>query len=402
MTEPRTGVWLLGATGGLATTLVVGARAIARGLVGETGLLSSRPELRPLRLPSLESLRFGGHEVRQPDLVASATEIARQNHSIEDSWIRAIERDLAAISGCIRPGVTYGCGRVVESLDVSGGQPFRNGREVVEHLEADLRQFAADQAVDRLIVVNLASTEAPVEYTPAYQHLEDLERSLDTTPPAGFRAGLLYAYAAFRAGAAYLNFTPSNSSLCPATQELASRQELPYYGNDGKTGETLVKSALAPMFKYRNLQVDSWSGFNLLGNRDGEVLADSDHKKSKVATKDGVLSSILGYPLQTHVGIEYVRSLGDQKVAWDFIHFRGFLDYPMSMQFTWQGCDSILAAPVVLDLVRLTDEAFRAGTSGPLKHLACFFKSPLHCSEHDLHRQVNLLVSYLESRSSGL
>src|SRR6185503_15130157 len=161
-----------------------------------------------------------------------------------------------------------------------------------------------------------------------------------------------------------------------------------WMGSDGKTGETLVKSALAPMFKYRNLKVLSWQGYNMLGDRDGRVLAHADNLASKVRSKDSVLSSILGYPVHTHVGIDFVESLHDLKTAWDFIHFEGFLGHRMTMQFIWQGCDAILAAPLVLDLIRLVDFAMRRGEHGAQAHLASFFKSPFGCEEHDFHAQT--------------
>jgi myo-inositol-1-phosphate synthase len=166
-------------------------------------------------------------------------------------------------------------------------------------------------------------------------------------------------------------------------------------GHDGKTGETLVKSALAPMFRYRNLRVLAWQGYNLLGDRDGQVLADPENKSSKVRTKDEVIPGILGYPVHTHVAIDYVPSLHDQKTAWDFIHFRGFLDVKMSLQFIWQGFDAILAAPVVLDLVRFAELARRRGEGGPMKHLSCYFKNPLDVPEHDLHYQFHALMEYV-------
>ena len=172
-------------------------------------------------------------------------------------------------------------------------------------------------------------------------------------------------------------------------------------GCDGKTGETLVKSALAPMFRYRDLRVLTWQGYNILGDRDGRVLADRRNKSAKVASKDALLPSILGYPLHTHVGIDFVPSLHDLKTAWDFVHFEGFLGFKMALQFTWQGCDSILAAPLVLDMVRLADLAARRGESGPMRHLACFFKQPVDVAEHDLHRQWQTLVAYLDGVRRG-
>ena len=135
-------------------------------------------------------------------------------------------------------------------------------------------------------------------------------------------------------------------------------------GCDGKTGETLLKSVLAPMFARRNLQVMSWVGHNIFGNMDGRVLDDPANKQAKIASKDHLLGEILGYRPQTLVSIEYIESLGDWKTAWDHIHFAGFLGTPMTMQFIWQGCDSVLAAPLVLDLVRLTELARRRGEIG--------------------------------------
>jgi len=149
------------------------------------------------------------------------------------------------------------------------------------------------------------------------------------------------------------------------------------------------------MFKYRNLKVLSWMGYNLLGDRDGRVLAHPDNLATKVRSKDSVLASILGYPVHTRVGIDYVESLHDRKTAWDFIHFQGFLDHKMSMQFIWEGCDAILAAPLVLDIVRLADVALRRGEKGPMTQLAAYFKSPVGVGEQDLHKQFHGMMEYL-------
>ncbi|MEI7782076.1 MAG: inositol-3-phosphate synthase, partial [Planctomycetota bacterium] len=159
-------------------------------------------------------------------------------------------------------------------------------------------------------------------------------------------------------------------------------------------GETLLKSVLAPMFAARHLEVMSWVGHNIFGNMDGKVLDDPRNKQTKVKSTDHLLADILGYPPQTHVSIEYIKSLGDWKTAWDHVHFRGFLGTPMTFQFTWQGCDSILAAPLVLDLVRLVERAHRAGEFGALPWLACFFKSPLGVAEQDFSKQFSLLTDW--------
>jgi myo-inositol-1-phosphate synthase len=148
------------------------------------------------------------------------------------------------------------------------------------------------------------------------------------------------------------------------------------------------------MFVYRNLQVMSWEGVNMLGNGDGKTLSDPNNRVAKLRNKGNVLENILGYPVHSGVNIEYVPSLGDWKTAWDLIHFQGFLDVPMTMQFTWQGCDSILAAPLVLDMVRMSAFAAHNNEHGPMKHLACFFKSPHGVSEMGFQKQFEMLLEY--------
>ena len=169
-------------------------------------------------------------------------------------------------------------------------------------------------------------------------------------------------------------------------------------GADGKTGETLVKSALAPMFKYRNLQVLTWQGYNILGDRDGSVLADAENKKSKVESKDALLQKILGYPLHTHVGIDYVPSLERPEDG------LGLHPLPGASWATRCRCSSPGRAatpssrpPIVIDMLRLADLAQRRGEGGAMRHLSCFFKSPLGVDQHDLHLQWHLLTDYIEN-----
>jgi len=394
MTE-RTGVWLIGALGGLATTVMAGTRMLARGLRPAIGLATEGSDFENLDLLSLDQLVFGGHEIRTGSLFDSSLQISRDNGSLPHDALLEIEPELRQIDSAIRPGFPLGGGPVIDRFaEVEQVAPEGSLRDRIALIQTDLDRFREVQGVKRLVVVNLASTEPPLELGPAHQTLSQLEQALDHNSIELVKASLLYAYAALDRGHAYINFTPSNAALIPAIEELAASRGAPFMGSDGKTGETLVKSALAPMFKHRALRVLSWQGYNLLGDRDGEVLSEPDNLRSKVESKDGVLPSILGYPVHTHVGIDYVPSLKDLKTAWDFIHFQGFLGHPMSMQFTWQGCDAVLAAPIVLDLIRLVELAARRGESGPQPHLACFFKRPHGCGEHDLHRQWQQLVAY--------
>ncbi len=394
-------MWIFGAYGGLATTLVVGARAIARGLLPARGLMTETAVAHGVPLQPLADLVFGGHEIRSGDYLQQATEIQQRTGTLPHTLLQALRTDLAAASRNVVRGVMPNAGRAIAALREGPATKALRLRAQVQQVQRDLQAFAQRHRLDRVVCVNLTSTEPPLKRQAAHTTLAALDRAIDRDDQRAVRPSTVYAYAAASLGLPLIHFTPSDSAFVPAIRELFAGTGAPYMGSDGKTGETLVKSALAPMFKYRDLRVLTWQGYNILGDRDGRVLADRANKRTKVQSKDALLPSILGYPLHTHVGIDYVPSLDDLKTAWDFVHFEGFLGFKMVLQFVWQGCDSILAAPLVLDLVRLADLAARRGESGPLRHLACFFKRPLEVAEHDLHRQWNALVDYLDGVRRG-
>lgn len=390
----KLGVWLFGALGGLATTTVVGARAIAKGKAAPLGLLTATPAFARVPLAPIQSLVFGGHELRAGDWNSAAAEMQQLNGTLPWPLLQALRADLKQQSRNLRRGCLPNAGRTITRL-VGGAREERPLRQQLEQVQQDLRAFVKRHRLDSCVCVNLSSTEPPLRPSPAHRSLAAFERALDANRAAAVRPSSIYAYAAASLSLPFLNFTPSNGAVLPPIRALFEQNDTPFMGNDGKTGETLVKSALAPMFKYRNLRVLTWQGYNILGDRDGVVLSDEENKRAKVQSKDALLPRILGYPLHTHVGIDYVPSLQDHKTAWDFIHFEGFLGHKMAMQFQWQGCDSILAAPLVLDMVRLLDLARRRGDGGLQPHLACFFKQPLGVDEHDLHEQWHLLTEYL-------
>ena len=387
-------MWIFGAYGGLATTVVLGARAIARGLARPQGLATETELCRGLPIAPIDGLVFGGHEMRSGDWAKSAREIHGDNGTLPLPLIDALQKDLKQLSKNVKPGALINAGATIER--VTGGRrgALRTLRQEADRLQADLRAFQKKHKLDRVVCVNLTSTEPELAANPAHRTLAAFEKAIDKNDTRAVRSSSLYAYTAAKLGFPFVHFTPSNGALLPAIRELFEQNGAPYAGMDGKTGETLVKSALAPMFKIRDLRVLSWQGYNILGDRDGAVLADSENKQAKIATKDALLPQILGYPLHSHVGIDYVPSLHDHKTAWDFIHFEGFLGHRMAMQFVWQGCDAILAAPLVLDLVRWCDLAAQHGEKGPMKHLACYFKKPIEADSHDLHAQWRELVDY--------
>ncbi|MCA8954698.1 MAG: inositol-3-phosphate synthase, partial [Planctomycetes bacterium] len=319
----KLGVWVFGALGGLSTTMVVGARAISRGKVGTLGLLTETVHFHDIGLQSLGGLVFGGHEVRSGTLRAAAQEIHENTGTIPYPLLRELAADLRKVDGNIRRGCLLNAGKTILKLVGRDAPPQRSLQQEVARLRRDIQEFMRRNRLKRCICVNLTSTEPKLRLTAQHDTIEGVEKILAADRSAAMRPSAIYAWVAASLGLPFLHFTPSNAALIPGIRALFDRQAAPYMGSDGKTGETLVKSSLAPMFKYRNLKVLTWQGYNILGDRDGVVLADQENKSSKVESKDALLSKILGYPLHTHVGIDYVPSLNDLKTAWDFIHFQG-------------------------------------------------------------------------------
>ena len=317
-----------------------------------------------------------------------------ESRAITPELLDAAAPFFAEVEQRLRPGTLVAAGDRIRTLaDPQAAAVVETPRAAVERIRHDLASFARDEALEHVVVVNVASTEPPPPL-PIPQDFAELEPLLDDAARCPLPASSLYFLAAASVGASYVNFTPSTGATPACLQDLARSRGIAHAGCDGKTGETLLKSVLAPMFAARNLRVMSWVGHNIFGNMDGKVLDDPRNKAAKVKSKDHLLAAILGYPPQTHVSIEYIESLGDWKTAWDHVHFQGFLGTPMTLQFTWQGCDSILAAPLVLDLVRLVERARRGGETGALEWLACFFKSPIGVSEQSFPAQVSLLMEW--------
>src|SRR5579883_1098935 len=396
MAQRRVGLWLIGAGGGVASTTALGLSALARGLTPTAGMVTALPQFAGHDLDSPDSFVLGGHDIREADFVTGAGELHARSGVFNLATIQMCLEDLQQWSKNIRPGIVYKPNAAISALtDRSDVRNARSPREAIDAIQADLKAFKTAHRLDQLVVVNAASTEPPFDVGEEQKSLERLLPALDRASPAALPTSSIYAFAAIDASCPYINMTPSCGSTLPALEELARKRDVPHAGQDLKTGETLIKSVLAPMFARRNLRVLSWVGHNILGNRDGLVLNDPENKASKVKSKDALLAALLGYKPQSIVSIEYIESLDDWKTAWDHIHFEGFLGTKMMLQFTWQGCDSLLAAPLVIDLVRLAALAQRRGESGPMPHTACFFKSPVGVNEHDFSKQFTMLEEYL-------
>ncbi len=398
MAKRKVGVWLVGAWGGVATTVVVGLAALKKGLSDTTGLVTSLPPFAPLDLIQWDEIVIGGHEIRETTYSAEAQVLIEKSHVFNEKTLAGISSQLAKFDRNIRPGTLYNVGAKIESF--AGPLVLKTKNETasqaVSRLANDITEFKESNKLDRVIVVNVSSTEPPPPDEVRAWNWSQVQKSLTGKSHSPLPASTLYAIAAMQSGSHFVNFTPSIGSDLPGLDEYARHQQVLHVGRDGKTGETLMKAVLAPMFAARNLKVMSWVGHNIFGNLDGKVLDDPANKANKVKSKDHLLTEILGYKPQTLVSIEYVESMGDWKTAWDHIHFQGFLGTPMVLQFTWQGCDSLLAAPLVIDLVRLTEREARRGTSGVMSHLGSFFKSPMGTDEPAFAYQFQQLMQWVE------
>ena len=370
MTQPDLGVWLIGARGGVAATAATGLCALQHGWIGDAGLVSRLPQFQHLDLAAWDSFVVGGHEIRGVRLTDEACGWPPRCRATARELIARCRAELERIDARIRPGTLRNVGPTIAET----GRPatFRRGIAAADRRPAagGHRRISPRNKLEHVVVVNVASTEPPVDARPLARDVGRLEAPL-AEPACPLPASSLYAIAALDLGCSYINFTPSLGSAPAAIDELARLRGARHTGCDGKTGETLLKSVLAPMFARRNLQVMSWVGHNIFGNMDGRVLDDPANKQAKIASKDHILAEMLGYRPQTLVSIEFIESLGDWKTAWDHIHFAGFLGTPMTMQFIWQGCDSILAAPLVLDLVRFVE------LCGGAARRACCGSSPV-------------------------
>lgn len=379
----RTGLWFVGARGSVAATATLGLLAIQRGLADTDGLVTELPALAEADLVPLRDIVVGGHDIATHTIADQAAQLAASG-VVPYGLVEALADDLAQVEARIRPGAGAGAPQ----------------REIAEQLVSDLVAFRTEHGLARVVVVDVSSTEPPVATSPALEDLGVLEQELDAGG-SPLPLSSLYAYAAFRAGCPLAAFTPSTGPVPTALEKLSRDRGVPWAGRDGKTGETLVKSALAPLFARRALRVRSWTAMNILGGGDGRTLADPAAALSKTTTKGLTVSEILGYPVEGPVRIDHVADQGDWKTAWDHISFSGFLGTRMTMQFTWQGADSALAAPLVLDLARLLARAHADGASGPVPELGFFFKEPIGAHTHALDEQWRDLLTWCAGLGRG-
>jgi len=398
------GVVIVGVNGAVASTLIAGVALMKRGLAPRVGMVTEKTDWKItesltslLEFTPLENIVFGGWDLR----FANVYEGALHHKVIPAHQLEPVKAELEAI----KPWKAVFAKASAVGLTGEHVVNVASFKEQIDLLCKDVETFKKEKGLDRVVLVNLASTESFIEVSAVHKTLAAFEAGIAKNDPA-ITPAMRYFYAANRLGAPYVNFTPSLTNV-PALAEQANKTRTPYAGMDGKTGQTLLKTALAAMFRVRRLLVDGWYSTNFLGNSDGLVLNDPGSNKTKVVSKAAVLDSIVGYKVDNHqVHIHYYKPRGDSKEAWDNIDIVGFAGIPMQMKINFLCQDSALAAPLVIDLVRLVDVSKRAGDFGIQRQLSMFFKSPFHGEGeepvHDLFKQEQLLLTWAREKAGKL
>ncbi|MBN1656655.1 MAG: inositol-3-phosphate synthase [Deltaproteobacteria bacterium] len=380
---------LLPGMGAVGTTFIAGCLLAKKGVALPIGSLTQLGHIRlgkrtenraPLirdfiELANLEDLAFGGWDLFRDNAYDAAcnADVLTKNH------LDAIKPELEAI----KPMSAVFFPEYVKRLRGENVKQSKNKMELAEAVRQDIRDFIRENAVDRCVAVWCGSTEIHQAPSEVHSSLSKFESGLSSSHPA-ISPSMVYAYALIKEGVPYANGAPNLTAEIPALLELAKKHRVPLSGKDFKTGQTLMKTILAPGIKARMIGINGWFSSNILGNRDGEVLDDPESFKAKEVSKLGVLETILQPELNRNlygemyhkVRIEYYPPRGDQKEGWDNIDIFGWLGYPMQIKVNFLCRDSILAAPIVLDLVLFMDLAQRAGFSGVQEWLSFYFKSP--------------------------
>lgn len=410
--EGKIGVLIVGVGGAVATTLITGVLAARKGLAKPIGSISQMAKMKTqdgvekfikdiVPLAKLDDIVFGGWDI----FPENAYEAACYAEVLKEKDIRPVKEELESI--CPMPAAFDH--NWAKRLNGTHIKKATTRWDMVEQLRDDIRTFKTKNDCNRIVVLWAASTEIYIPESKEHATLESLEQAMKSNDTAHVSPSMCYAYAAIAEGAPFIMGAPNLCIDIPAMWEFSKRQNVPIAGKDFKSGQTLMKTVLAPMFKTRMLGVSGWFSTNILGNRDGEVLDDPDNFKTKEVSKLSVIENIFEpekYPdlysnVYHKVRINYYPPRKDDKEAWDNIDIFGWMNYPMQIKVNFLCRDSILAAPIALDLVLFSDLAAHAGLCGIQTWLSFFCKSPMHDHEHepehDLFAQWRLLKKTLRS-----
>ena len=386
----RLGICIVGSNGAVASTVIAGVALMRRGLVPKNGMVTETELVKGLGLAPLDTLVFGGWDLKPGSIYDAAV----HHGVIPRHLLDAVREELDAI----QPWPAVASSKYLTAMAGKNVVTAPTYREELAILESHIAAFKKQNDLSKVVIVNLTSTEKFTEVSDVHRSLAAFEAGLDASDE-NISPAMKYLYLSCKLGIPHANFTPSLTKV-PALEKLSEQSGVPVAGEDGKTGQTLLKTMIAPGLVVRQIKVDGWFSTNILGNNDGLVLNDPAANKTKVTSKMSVLDSILGYPVADHqVHIHYYRPRGDDKEAWDNIDLEGFLGERMQLKINFLCKDSILAAPLVIDLARLLEYAQRNGERGIQRQLSVFFKAPYHTDgetpTHDLFAQYEMLKDWL-------
>jgi myo-inositol-1-phosphate synthase len=410
--DGKLGVLIVGLNGSVSTTFLAGIFAVKKNLALPVGSLTQMGTIRigkrsdnnfPLikdfvPLSSIDDLVFGGWDIRDENCFDSA----KYAKVLNDRDLNNISEELKSIKPMRGVFDQFYVKRLTGDYIKEG----KNKYELMMKLREDIQLFKQMNSLERVVVIWAGSTEVFIEQKAVHKTQESFVTGMKNNDP-DISPSMLYAYAAVSEGAPFINGSPNLSVDIPAIVNLANDNNVPVAGKDFKTGQTLIKTVIAPMLKMRLLGLNGWFSNNILGNRDGEVLDDPESFKTKEESKLSVLNTILQPELYKDlysdyyhkVRINYYPPRGDNKEGWDNIDIFGWLGYPMELKINFLCRDSILAAPIMLDLILFADLAQRSNMTGIQEWMSVFFKSPMHSEdivpEHDLFIQMMKLKNTL-------
>jgi len=408
----KLGVLVVGVGGAVSTTFIVGTLAVRKGLATPIGSITQLATMRLgkrnennfpkikdiVPLATLDDIVFGGWDIFPEDVYAAA----KHAEVLTDKDLEGVKDELIAI----KPMKAAFDQNFVKRLNGTHVKEASTRWELMEQLREDIRNFKAQNNCDRVVVIWAASTEIYLPLADEHQTLEGFRKAMKENNVEQIAPSMCYAYAAIAEGAPFIMGAPNLCVDMPAMWEFSKEMNVPICGKDFKTGQTMLKTVLAPMLKTRMLGLDGWFSTNILGNRDGEVLDDPDSFKTKEVSKLSVIDTILQpelYPelyknIYHKVRINYYPPRKDNKEGWDNIDLVGWMGYPMQLKVDFLCRDSILAAPLCLDLVLFADLALRCNFSGIQSWLSFYFKSPMHDFEHV--PEHDLFIQYIKLKNT--
>lgn len=404
--QGKLGILIVGVGGAVSTTLISGVLSVRKGLSQPVGSITQMATIKmqnrkemPIKdivpIADLKDIVFGGWDI----FPENAYQAAVYAEVLKAKDLEPIRTELESITP-MKAAFDHNYAKRLNGTFIKDTQ---TRWDMVEQLRADIRNFKEQNQCDRIVVLWAASTEIFIAPSAEHQSLQALEKAMKENNTAVIPPSMCYAYAAIAEGCPFIMGAPNLCVDIPAIWEFSEKMNVPIAGKDFKSGQTLMKTVLAPMFKTRMLGVSGWFSTNILGNRDGEVLDQPENFKTKEVSKLSVIEQIFEpekYPqlygnLYHKVRINYYPPRRDNKEAWDNIDIFGWMGYPMEIKVNFLCRDSILAAPIALDLVLFSDLAARAGMKGIQTWLSFFCKSPMHDNEHqpvhDLFQQWRML-----------